>query len=96
MRRPEIIGFVNVSIPTNKHDFSFLSPCPASGLIMQHNKEEDFDIKKVNNLVKNLTNQKNIKIDYKVINSDINFRNKEKQLKNNVNSFILKILEEFK
>jgi alpha/beta superfamily hydrolase len=63
---------------------------------MQHNKEEDFDIKKVNNLVKNLTNQKNIKIDYKVINSDINFRNKEKQLKNNVNSFILKILEEFK
>ena len=95
MRRPEIIGFVNVAMPTNKYDFSFLSPCPASGLIIQHNKEEDLDIKKVNSLVKHLTSQKRIKIDYKIINSDINFKNKEKQLKINIDSFILNILENF-
>lgn len=96
MRRPEIIGFVNVAIPTNKYDFSFLSPCPASGLILQHNKEENIDIKKVSVLVKHLTEKKNIKINYKIINSDINFKNKEKQLKTNIDVFILNILEKFK
>jgi alpha/beta superfamily hydrolase len=33
MRRPEIAGFISVSPPTNMYDFSFLAPCPASGLI---------------------------------------------------------------
>ena len=53
------------------------------------------DIKKVNSLVKHLTSQKKIEIDYKIINSDINFKNKEKQLKINIDSFILNILENF-
>ena len=35
MRRPEIAGFVAVSPPANLYDFSFLAPCPASGLIIQ-------------------------------------------------------------
>ena len=33
MRRPEIAGFISVAPPTNMYDFSFLAPCPASGLI---------------------------------------------------------------
>jgi alpha/beta superfamily hydrolase len=33
MRRPEIAGFISVSPPTNMYDFTFLAPCPASGLI---------------------------------------------------------------
>lgn len=33
MRRPEIAGFISMSLPTNTYDFSFLAPCPASGLI---------------------------------------------------------------
>jgi alpha/beta superfamily hydrolase len=33
MRRPEIGGFISVAPPTNMYDFSFLAPCPASGLI---------------------------------------------------------------
>jgi alpha/beta superfamily hydrolase len=32
MRRPEITGFISVSPPANMYDFSFLAPCPASGL----------------------------------------------------------------
>lgn len=35
MRRPELNGFVAVSPPAHLHDFSFLTPCPASGVIVQ-------------------------------------------------------------
>ncbi|MGN7678260.1 MAG: alpha/beta hydrolase [Anaplasma sp.] len=35
MRRPEVDGFVAVSPPANRYDFSFLSPCPVPGLIIQ-------------------------------------------------------------
>ena len=34
MRRPEIAGFVSVAPPANQYDFSFLAPCPSSGLII--------------------------------------------------------------
>ena len=34
MRRPEITGFISVSPPANMYDFSFLAPCPSSGLII--------------------------------------------------------------
>jgi uncharacterized protein len=34
MRRPEIQGFVAVAPPANQYDFSFLAPCPSSGLII--------------------------------------------------------------
>lgn len=40
MRRPEIKGFVFVTPPTEMYDFNFLSPCPASGLIVQGGRDE--------------------------------------------------------
>ncbi|PHR90827.1 MAG: alpha/beta hydrolase [Robiginitomaculum sp.] len=33
MRRPEIAGFISMSLPTNTYDLAFLAPCPTSGLI---------------------------------------------------------------
>ena len=35
MRRPDINGFTFVSPPVEECDFAFLSPCPASGLVVQ-------------------------------------------------------------
>ena len=40
MRRPEIRGFVSVAPPANAYDFTFLAPCPTSGLILQGDKDE--------------------------------------------------------
>src|SRR3546814_762012 len=40
MRRPEITGFITISPPANMYDFSFLAPCPASGLIV-HGEDDD-------------------------------------------------------
>ena len=34
MRRPEIEGFVSVAPPADSEDFSFLAPCPSSGIII--------------------------------------------------------------
>ena len=65
MRRPEIMGFIAVSPPANNYDFSFLSPCAVSGLILQGNKillfqEKDHNVAK---LADKLSAQKNIEID---------------------------------
>ena len=40
MRRPEIHGFISVTPPAKTHDFSFLAPCPASGLIINGEQDE--------------------------------------------------------
>jgi len=93
MRRPEIIGFINVATPIKYFDFSFLSPCPASGLIIHPNKQADVDSKDVSFLVKKLSSQKKIKIIYKKINSDINFKNKENEIQKYSEKFVNEILD---
>ena len=93
MTRPEIIGFINVATPIKEFDFSFLSPCPASGLIIHPTKQIDIEQKNVISLVKKLSNQK-IKIVYKKINADINFENKEKEIRKYSDEFILNILSD--
>ena len=40
MRRPEITGFISVAPPANLYDFSFLAPCPSSGLVITGDQDE--------------------------------------------------------
>ena len=65
MRRPEIAGFVTVSPPANLYDFSFLAPCPSSGLIIQGTEDKIVEIESVNELVTKLNKQKPLNITYK-------------------------------
>jgi len=67
MRRPEISGFISVAVPANMHDFSFLAPCPASGLIVHGNVDDVVPLASVDKLAQKLSNQKNIEIDYRVV-----------------------------
>lgn len=67
MRRPEINGFLSIAPPATQHDFSFLAPCPASGLIVHGDKDELVAVEDVNKLAAKLRSQKNIVIDYEVI-----------------------------
>lgn len=64
MRRPEIEGFVAVAPPVNRFDFTFLSPCPSSGLIVQGDEDTIVPIEKVTELVEGLALQKNISVEY--------------------------------
>src|SRR6266852_4834655 len=67
MRRPEISGFVSVAPPANLYDFSFLAPCPSSGLIVHGDRDAVVPSKDVTVLVEKLKTQKGIVIDQKVI-----------------------------
>jgi len=67
MRRPEISGFVSVAPPANTYDFSFLAPCPSSGLMLHGAEDTIVPEDSVAKLVQKLSNQKNIVIDYRIV-----------------------------
>ncbi len=67
MRRPEIDRFIAVAPPANVFDFTFLAPCPSSGLIVQGDKDEVVPEESVVKLVDKLAKQRDIKVDYRVI-----------------------------
>ena len=66
MRRPEIGGFISIAPLAKHYDFSFLAPCPASGLFV--NGEKDVVApESVHSLVSKLKTQKGIIIEHKVV-----------------------------
>ena len=67
MRRPEISGFISVAPPANIYDFSFLAPCPSSGLVIQGDQDNVVPQESVQKLVTKLTHQRGIKIDYQIV-----------------------------
>ena len=67
MRRPEIDGFISVAPPANLFDFSFLAPCPASGLIIQGDRDQLVPMESVQKLVHKLMHQRDIQIDHRII-----------------------------
>jgi len=67
MRRPEISGFVSIAPPANMFDFSFLAPCPASGLMVQGDQDDIVPPESVKKLVDKLSTQRGITIDHHVI-----------------------------
>ena len=73
MRRPEIKGFISVAPPANLYDFTFLAPCPSSGLILQGEKDDVVPESSVAKLVERLRAQKGISIDYRVVKGGNHF-----------------------
>lgn len=67
MRRPEIQGFISVAPPANNYDFTFLAPCPSSGLVLQGTADDIVSPQSVQKLVDKLRTQKAITIDHELI-----------------------------
>jgi alpha/beta superfamily hydrolase len=67
MRRPEIRGFISIAPPANMYDFSFLAPCPSSGIIIQGEADEVVTPIAVQKLVDKLRTQRHITIHHDVI-----------------------------
>ena len=67
MRRPEIQGFISVAPPANMYDFSFLAPCPTSGLVLQGSRDDVVDELSVADFVDKIQLQKGISLDYRVM-----------------------------
>ncbi|MDH3740842.1 MAG: alpha/beta hydrolase [Hyphomicrobiales bacterium] len=64
MRRPEISGFMSIAPLAKHYDFSFLAPCPASGLFVNGELDTVTPPDSVNALVTKLKTQKGITIDH--------------------------------
>ncbi|HZZ68660.1 MAG TPA: alpha/beta hydrolase, partial [Phenylobacterium sp.] len=67
MRRPEIEAFISIAPPANSYDFTFLAPCPSSGLILHGDSDSSVPTVSVQKLVHKLSHQRDIKIDFRKI-----------------------------
>lgn len=98
MRRPDITGFISVAPPANMYDFSFLAPCPASGLIINGTADRIAPPADVGGLVAKLHEQKGITITHTEIEgADHFFRDEETHMKpmiNHVSEYVKRRLTE--
>ena len=67
MRRPEIEGFISVAPPASLYDFSFLAPCPSSGLMVNGGDDRVISTESVIDLVERLKTQKGVVIEHAVV-----------------------------
>lgn len=95
MRRPELEGFIVASPPANMYDFSFLAPCPRSGLIVQGDADSIVDENAVANLANKLNNQRGIEVDYRVVGgADHFFRNTIDTFNDHIDEYIAERIDD--
>ena len=89
MRRPEVNKFIAVSPQPNVYDFTFLAPCPISGLMIYGKNDELVPEDDVLKLKKRLSLQKNIDVKFDCVqNANHFYKNKEKELFSSVGNYI--------
>ena len=93
MRRPEIEGFISISPPASLYDFSFLAPCPASGLILHGDQDQLVPESEVEKLAHKLSSQRDIIIDYRIV-KDANhfFQDKLKEMIAHISDYLDQVL----
>ena len=89
MRRPEVRGFISIAPPANMYDFSFLAPCPASGIFIQGTADTVVQPSAVQKLVDKLRTQKHITIHHEEIpRANHFFENEQKELMASVDNYL--------
>lgn len=94
MRRPEIEGFISVAPPANLYDFSFLAPCPSSGLMINGDADRVISQDSVSSLVEKLKTQKGVTIEHKVVEGGNHFfEGQIDELMANIDAYLDKRIE---
>jgi len=89
MRRPEVNNFIAISPQPNVYDFSFLAPCPTSGLVVYSNVDELVTQESIEELDNRIKNQKGVEVMFTQIdNANHFFKNKEKELSQTIKKYI--------
>ena len=89
MRRPEVNKFITISPQPNLYDFTFLSPCPISGIIIYGKNDELVQVDSILNLKKRMSMQKNIDVKFEsIVNANHFYKNKEKELSATIDRYI--------
>lgn len=91
MRRPEIAGFISIAPPANMYDFSFLAPCPSSGLLIHGTADRVVPENDVDKLSEKLAAQKGIIVDHvKIPGANHFFENKLDDLLGAIDDYIVR------
>ena len=89
MRRPEVNKFIAISPQPNVYDFTFLAPCPISGLIIHGKNDELVSEDSLLNLKERLSSQKNIEVKFNSMAGANHFyNNKEKELASMIENYL--------
>ena len=89
MRRPEIDAFVAVAPPANMFDFSFLAPCPVSGLIVHGSENDIVPEQSASKLASKLAHQRDITVDFQLVRgADHFFKNELDEVGQRVESYV--------
>jgi hypothetical protein len=67
MRRPEIVGFISVSASANLFDFTFLAPCPSSGIVIHGELDKVCPPEETKVMVDRTRTQKGRKVEFAVV-----------------------------
>jgi alpha/beta superfamily hydrolase len=95
MRRPEIQGFISAALPANLYDFSFLAPCPSSGLIVNGDRDTLVTVESVEKLVEKLKLQRGLDMALEIMpGADHFFTGCLDQLNEIIETYLDKRLEE--
>jgi alpha/beta superfamily hydrolase len=93
MRRPEIEGFISVALPANLYDFTFLAPCPSSGLIVNGDRDTLVTTDSVEKLVQKLSQQRGLDIGLDLIpGADHFFTGYLERLNESIEAYLVKRL----
>ena len=89
MRRPEVNKFISISPQPNVYDFTFLAPCPISGLVIYGKNDELVPEDSILTLKKRFSTQKNIDVKFDLIqNANHFYKGKEKELTALINRYL--------
>jgi uncharacterized protein len=64
MRRPEIEGFLSIAAMANRYDYTFLAPCPSSGLFVHGDQDRVSPAKESIAAIDKVKVQKGIRIEH--------------------------------
>ncbi|MBN9061245.1 MAG: alpha/beta hydrolase [Rhizobiales bacterium 65-9] len=89
MRRPEVEGFISIAAMANRYDFSFLAPCPSSGLFVHGSEDRVAPAKDVTAVIEKVKTQKGVVIEHETIEGANHFfENKVDDLVGVVGSYL--------
>ena len=67
MRRPEIRGFISIAAMANRYDFTFLAPCPSSGLFVHGSEDRVAPAREVMPVIEKVKVQKGVIIEHQMV-----------------------------
>ena len=89
MRRPEVDSFICVGPPANLYDFSFLAPCPSSGLLVNGDKDRVVPTASVAEMAVKTKVQRGIKLEHAIVpGANHFFENKTEDLVKVVGEYV--------